>query len=232
MKVAALIPARSGSKGIKKKNIYPVAGKPLIAHTIEAAKKSRVIDKVIVSTDSDEIASVAETYGAEVPFRRPAKLSLDDTLMLDVVYHAAQWLKQNFKDIDYIALLQPTSPLRKHMHIDECVSLFDEEKMTSMVSVVEVPHQFHPHSVMTLGLDGALDDVVQNKTIIPLRQHKPKIFARNGPAILLTKIHTILHEHSLYGEKPHPYIMSEQDSIDIDEFGDISKAENALDVQS
>lgn len=117
-KVLAIIPARGGSKGIPKKNIKPLNGKPLIAWTIEEAKKSVYIDKLIVSTDCEEILEVAKEFGAEVPFKRPAELAQDDTPSVELILHAIDYLS----GYDYITLLQPTSPLRVVKDIDQCIS--------------------------------------------------------------------------------------------------------------
>jgi CMP-N,N'-diacetyllegionaminic acid synthase len=123
-KIIAIIPARGGSKGLPGKNIKRLAGKPLIAWTIEQAKKSGWIDKLIVDTDDEKIAEIARKYGAEVPFLRPKELAQDKSSIYDVIFHALDWFKKIGLDFDSVALLEPTSPLRKDDDIDNAVRLF------------------------------------------------------------------------------------------------------------
>jgi N-acylneuraminate cytidylyltransferase len=124
IRTLGLIPARGGSKGIARKNLTCLAGRPLIAHTIESAKKASSLDRVIVSTDDEEIAAVARSFGAEVPFMRPAELAEDATPDLPVFVHALEWLQQHEGYTPaFVAHLRPTSPLRTAQHIDEAVSL-------------------------------------------------------------------------------------------------------------
>ena len=136
-KTLALIPARGGSKGLPGKNIMPLAGKPVIAWSIEQALNSRCIDKVLVSTDSREIASIARKYGAEVPFLRPKALAADTSSTFDVISHAVDFLRKQGEEFDYIALVEPTSPLRANADLDRAIkSLIDhEDKADSLVSV-------------------------------------------------------------------------------------------------
>jgi CMP-N,N'-diacetyllegionaminic acid synthase len=136
-KFLAIIPARGGSKGIPNKNIMAICGKPLIAYTIEAGKKSKYIDEVVVSTDSDDIKEIAQKYGAKVPFLRPDELSNDSAKSIDLVLHAIDFYKSNNISYDYVILLQPTSPLRTFMHIDEAVEKLIKYDKTSLVSVCE-----------------------------------------------------------------------------------------------
>ena len=140
--VLGLVPARGGSKGIPRKNLIPVGGLPLIAHTILAARKSRSLDRVIVSTDDDEIAEVAERFGAEVPFRRPPEFAEDLTPDLPVFLHALEWLDRHegYKP-DLIAHLRPTSPLRTAQHIDEAVSILRGRPDADSVRSVTVPSE-------------------------------------------------------------------------------------------
>lgn len=226
MTIVALIPARGGSKGIKNKNIVPLCGKPLIAYTIEAAKNATSLDHVIVSTDSPEIAEIARKCGAEVPFLRPAELSGDETPMLDVVQHALEWCEKGFGHNKAVVLLQPTSPLRKAKHIDEAVELFCSRAVSSVVSVVEVPHQYSPVSVMALD-GGFLRPFLKDEKFIGRRQDKPLVFARNGPAVLVSAAATLRAEE-LYGANCIPYVMPANESLDIDSLEDLSLAEQIL----
>jgi CMP-N-acetylneuraminic acid synthetase len=168
---------------------------------------------VVVSTDDETIANVAQTYGLEAPFRRPPDLATDEAPMLPVLQHAAREAARGGAPADIVVLLQPTSPLRRAAHIDEAIELLQTTGADSIVSVVEVPHQFSPVSVLRLDagrlvpyLDGPL---------ITRRQEKPRVYARNGPAVLAVR-RQVLEAGSLYGDDCRPFVMSAADSIDID----------------
>lgn len=223
MSVIALIPARGGSKAIPRKNLVLLRGRPLIAYAIDAARNAGRIDRVIVSTDDDEIAAVAKSCGAEVPFMRPPELAGDTAPMLGVMQHALAWHEKEHGAEKAIVLLQPTSPLRTSTHIDEAVTLFLKEKATSVVSVIEVPHQFNPVSVMTLEA-GLLQPLMVNGPAPLRRQDKPPVYARNGPAILVSAPAT-LNAGDLYGSQCRPYLMRERESLDIDTPDDLAYAE-------
>lgn len=215
MEILGLIPARGGSKSIPNKNITLLAGRPMLAYTCEAALASQYLKRIILSTDDPTIAEVGRKCGVEVPFLRPSKLAQDETPMLDVVRHVLNWLqeKEGYKP-DIIVLLQPTSPLRKAEHIDAAVNILIKSGAESVVSVIEVPHQFNPVSVMRLE-NGKLVSFLPSPSILR-RQDKPQIYARNGPVVLVTRREIILGKNSLYGDDCRPYIMNERDSIDVD----------------
>jgi CMP-N-acetylneuraminic acid synthetase len=220
MRVVGLIPARGGSKGIPGKNIAPCAGKPLLAWTCEAALGSRRLARTILSTDSEEIAAVARTCGLEVPFLRPAALARDDTSSIDVMRHALDWLRADGETVDALALLQPTSPLRNARHIDEAVALFESEHADTVVSVVEVPHRFHPLSVMRD--EGGVLLPYEGERTTTRRQDLPPLWARNGPAILV--VASGILGTGLYGPRTLGYRMSAGDSLDVDEPADLAMA--------
>lgn len=206
MNAIGLIPARGGSKAIPRKNLAAAGGRPLIAWTIDAAHESASLARVVVSTDSDEIADVAGTLGAEV-LRRPPELSGDDTPMAAVVAHALEELAP----VDALVLLQPTSPLRRARHVDEAVALFEATGADCVVSVVEVPHRYVPSSLMHS--DG--DRLTRLHADAPvLRQQKERLLARNGPAILVLRATSIGDD--LYGGDCRGYLMGERESIDVD----------------
>jgi CMP-N-acetylneuraminic acid synthetase len=225
MNILAIVPAREGSKGIPHKNIYPLFNTPLIYYTIKAIQKSKLITRAILSSDSSEVIKVAKDYGLEVPFVRPSKLAQDDTPTLPVVKHAVKWLEEteNYK-VDYILLLQPTSPLRTENHIDEALSILINSDADSIVSIVEVPHNFNPYSIMKL----------QGKYLSPyllfdenknLRQFKPVFYARNGAAIYAFTYNCLMNKHSMYGDKILPYLMEKESSIDVDDLFDLKLCE-------
>jgi CMP-N,N'-diacetyllegionaminic acid synthase len=208
VQVVGLVPARGGSKGIPRKNLAPLAGKPLLAWTLEATRASTTLDRVVVSTDSDEIATLARELGAEV-LGRPADLAADETPMLDVVRHALRELPAP----DVLVLLQPTSPLRRAEHVDDAVRLLLESGADTVVSVVEVPHQFRPGSLMALR-DGRLEPLEPESGTHARRQDKPLVYARNGPAVLALRPERLGDD--LYGGDCRPYLMELRDSIDVD----------------
>jgi CMP-N-acetylneuraminic acid synthetase len=205
VQVLGLIPARSGSKGIPGKNLAPLAGKPLLAWTIEAARASRTLTRTVVSTESEEIATVAKELGVEALARPPA-LAADETPMLDVVRHALAELP-----CDVLVLLQPTSPLRRAEHVDEAVRLLLDARADCVVSVVEVPHQFRPGSLMWL-VEGRLVPLEEQSAA--RRQDKPVVYARNGPAVVALRPERLGDD--LYGGDCRPYVMDPRDSVDVD----------------
>jgi CMP-N,N'-diacetyllegionaminic acid synthase len=218
-----LIPARGGSKGIPRKNLAPLAGRPLIAYTIDAARLSRSLSRIIVSTDDSEIAAVSKRLGADVPFMRPAHLASDHTPMIDVVADVLATLARQDYRPDVLVLLQPTSPFRRADHIDTAVDLLISSGADSVVTVMQVPHQFTPTSLMELRgdrLDSWTDGAAPMR-----RQDKPVLFARNGPAVVATQSRVILTDHLLYGADTRAFVMSREDSFDIDEAFDLKVAE-------
>jgi CMP-N-acetylneuraminic acid synthetase len=218
MDVVALIPARGASKGIPRKNLAPLAGRPLLAWTIDAARASNTVTRTVVSTEDEEIAATARALGADV-LTRPLDLAADETPMRDVVAHALQELS----GLDVLVLLQPTSPLRRAHHVDEAVELLLSSGADSVVSVVEVPHRYRPGSLMALRGERLvrIGDEADGT-----RQEKPVVYARNGPAVLATRPSRIGAD--LYGGDCRPYVMEQRDSVDIDEPFDLELAELLL----
>lgn len=223
--VLGIVPARGGSKGIYRKNIRKLSGKPLLSYTAEAGLKSKFIDRIILSTDDHEIASVGEVYGLEVPFLRPARFATDSTPALPVILHAVKYLesKEGFTP-DYIILLQPTSPFRTTTHIDEALERLINSKADSIVSVVAVPHCFNPYSVMQLKGE-YLSPYLEYDEKLNLRQKKPVFFARNGAAIYAFTFNCLISLNSIYGDTILPYFMNKEDSLDIDDAFDWKIAE-------
>ena len=209
MKILGIIPARGGSKGIPKKNIKLLNGKPLIAHTIANALASN-LDRVIVSTDNEEISRISKECGAEVIIR-PDHLAEDKTPTLLVLQDAVSRLDEKF---DCVMTLQPTSPLRNSEHINEAIKLFESDKEAdSLVSIVEVPHIYMPEKLMSL--DGKY---LFGNSDIKRRQDVPIMYARNGAAIYITKTER-LNEY-IFGGKALPYFMNKKFSFDLDDMED------------
>jgi len=224
-----IIPARGGSKSIPRKNLYPLAGKPLISHTFDAAKGSKHLSRIILTTDDEEIASLGRQNGVEVPFIRQANLALDDTPTLPVIQNAVHFLEKSEKYVpSIIVILQPTSPLRKSHHIDEAIDILINTGADSVVSMVEIPHQYNPVSVMEIK-DGRLAPFLKGEgTRAVRRQDKPKVYARNGAAIYAVRRDTLMNLNSLFGNDCRPFMMSYEDSVDIDSDFDLKIAEMLL----
>jgi CMP-N-acetylneuraminic acid synthetase len=218
-----LIPARGGSKGIPKKNIAPVGGRPLIAWSIEAGQCARHGGRIVVSTDSEEIAAVARVCGAEVPFLRPAELARDEVPSLDSVLHALQWLESHEQyRPDYLVLLQPTSPLREAGDIDAAIELALARKADAVVSVSPVP--CHPYWTKTIGQDGRLEDFMRLPTPVSRRQELPGVFGLNG-AIYLIRPEVLVARRTWYPEPTYAYLMPPERSLDVDTPWDLRLAD-------
>jgi CMP-N-acetylneuraminic acid synthetase len=229
MNVLGVIPARGGSKGIPTKNLAPICGRPLLAYTADAVKESKTLTRAIVSTDDQRIADCARSLGLEVPFMRPSSLAADDAPMLPVLQHAIDAMRATGFEADIVVLLQPTSPLRRGEHIDAAVDCLQRMRGDSVVSVVEVPHQFNPTSVMRLD-DGLLRPFLETPAATR-RQDKPRVYARNGPAVLAVHAR-VLESGSLYGDHAWPLIMTAEESLDIDTPWDLRLAESVIAARS
>ncbi len=221
-KILALIPARGGSKRLPYKNVRPLLGKPLIAWTIEEAKKSKYLDRVIVSTDSEEITEISAKYGAETPFLRPKELATDEVQGIDVVLHAINWFRNIGELYDLLILLQPTSPLRAPEDIDKAIKLLFLKNARAVISVSKVTH--HPYWVNTLPDDGCMRDFIRKEAVNNNRQQVPDFYALNG-AIYVAFCNYILERKSFHGQGTFAYIMPEGRSVDIDSEGDFKLAE-------
>lgn len=220
--VLAVIPARGGSKGIPRKNIKELCGKPLIAWTIEEGLKSKYIDRLIVSTENEEIAEISKKYGAEVPFLRPEELSRDDTPGIEPIIHSIKWLKEHSQiEYDYICVLQCTSPFRRSRHIDEALEILINKNGDCIVSVCE--SEISPYWMKKIE-NGIMKDFIENVQFYVRRQDLPKIYRLNG-AIYIGKTSFVLKNKNWYGDNTLPYIMQKSDSIDIDDMLDFKIAQ-------
>lgn len=213
-----MIPARGGSKGIKNKNIIDLCGKPLISYTIAAAKKSRYIDSVIVSTDSEKIAEIAVSCGANVPFLRPAALALDTSTTIAAVCHAIQTLKESGDRYDVLILLQPTSPLRTKEDIDGALEKFEREGL-SIASVSKAKDS--PILLRKLTGESQMASLIGLPSTIR-RQDMPPVYRING-SIYINEISS-LSENTSFNDNICPYIMEESHSVDIDDYLDMEIA--------
>ena len=219
-----LILARGGSKGIPRKNIKILSGKPLLAYTAEAALQSKKLTRVILSTEDAEIKKIGLDIGLEIPFDRPKNLAKDCTSSLEVIIDIVSKLKKNENYVpDFIVLLQPTSPFRTNKHIDEAINKFMLSDCDSLVSVSEIPHSMSPSSAMELTDEEYLHPLKEINESTQLRQNKKKYYARNGAIYIFTN--ECLKNKTLYGKKIIPYIMDRQSSLDIDDNHDWELAE-------
>ena len=217
-RILALIPARGGSKGIKNKNIIDLCGKPLISYTIAAAKESRYVDSVIVSTDSEKIAEIAVFYGADVPFLRPATLALDTSTTLETVCHAIKKLTACGDRYDVLLLLQPTSPLRTQEDIDRALEKFAREGL-SIASVSKAKDS--PILLRKLTGKSRMESLLGLQSTVR-RQDMPPVYRVNG-SIYINEISS-LSESTSFNDNVCPYVMDESHSVDIDDYLDLEVA--------
>ncbi len=220
----AFIPARSGSKGLKNKNIKEINGKPLLAYTILAAKESGKYDVIHVSTDSEEYAEIARKWGADVPFLRPDELASDTSSTGDAIKYSLEEYKKRGMNFDTITTLQPTSPLRTGEDIMGAFDLFEKKNANAVISVCEVEHPPMWSNVLTE--DGNMIHFLETDKE-DRRQDLAQYYRLNG-AIYLSKMDYYLKASSLYNEKCFAYIMPKERSVDIDDAFDFFMAESIM----
>lgn len=222
----AIIPARGGSKGLPGKNIKLFGGQPLICHTIEVAKSSSLISRIVVSTDNEEIASISSAAGAEVPFLRPSEFATDTSMAIDAYFYTIDNLSplSESKYQSFVALL-PTVPLRSSLDIDEAIRLFECKKADSVISVTEpsVPLEWH----RKVDSNGVLRPMFPDFNALKNRQDYEETFIPNG-AIFIFDTNKLKQSRNYYMEKTYPYIMPQNRSVDIDTEFDFKVAELLL----
>lgn len=223
-RILAIIPARGGSKGIPNKNIIDLCGKPLIAYSILAAKASKYIDSIVVSTDSEQIKTVALDYGASVPFLRPAILASDTAKTIDCMLYTIQELARHNENFDCVVLLQPTQPLRKEGIIDTAISTLLDSTEDSLVSVTTVSE--HPILMRTITKEGTLKSLLPVSSTVR-RQDFPAIYRVNG-SIYVNRINENFNSSTSLNDNILPFFMEEQYSIDIDSYDDLAKAKTFI----
>ena len=229
--VLAVIPARGGSKGVPRKNIRPVCGKPLIAYTIETALAAKgLFRRILVSTDDDEIAKVARHHGAEVPFLRPAELANDKAPMIPVIQHAIRYVENDENTrVDWVCLLQPTEPFRTVQDIEQAMTLAQAGGCDSVISVVQV---FSVHPILMKRIDAGhlLPYCIEEKEGTRRQDYSPDAYMRNG-AIYLSRRDVLMERHSLWGDVIHPYVMSPERSVGVDSELDLKLVELLMQEQ-
>jgi CMP-N-acetylneuraminic acid synthetase len=227
MRILGLIPARGGSKGVPRKNVRDLCGKPLIAYTIEAARGSTALARVVLSTDDPEIAETGKLYGADVPFLRTAELARDDTPMLPVVRDAVERLEALGDRYDAVCLLQPTNPLRTPADIDACVSTLKSSRADCVVSVLPVPSEHHPYWAYFADDDGVLRLANGEASPVTRRQALPPAFHREG-SVYVVRRDVLMQRNTLYGDRVVGHLMKSGRSVNIDTPEDWERAEALL----
>jgi len=226
LQVLGLVPARGGSKGVPGKNVRPLAGHTLLEYTARAARESGVLDRVVLSTDSPDIAEAGRRAGLEVPFTRPATLAADDTPMVPVIQHALMEVSLQGWSPDIVVLLQPTSPLRRPDHIRDAVSLLRDTGADSVVTVVEVPRHLSPDYVMRIE-GGRLKPFLPDGARVTRRQDARPAYSRDGTVYAFRRS-TIERTGGIYGEDCRPLLIDARDSLSIDSPADWDEAERLL----
>ena len=221
-KFLGIIPARGGSKGISDKNIIDLNGKPLIAYTLDAVADSKLLDRCVVSTDSEEIAAIAREHGGDVPFMRPAEFATDDSLALDVLNHVIDTLKNDGEEYDYILMLQPTSPLRTGADIDACIQMAVEKNADSVFSMKKIA-DFAPQKLKVLENGQIKPFLGEEKGQSAPRNKGQDVYKRNC-AVYLTRTE-LIQAGDQFGETSYAYVMPEERSIDINDQSDVSFTE-------
>lgn len=214
-RVLGLITARGGSKGLPGKNIIEVAGLPLIAWSILSAQRSKLIDRLILSSDDQDIIKVAQSYGCEAPFERPAELASDEASSVDVVMHALQTLEDKY---DLLVLLQPTSPLRIVEDIDGCIKLLLETDAPSVVSICQVDKS--PYWMYSLSDTGVLRPIIKQENCPTRRQDSPPVYLPNG-AVYVVRCKQFCDERRFIYSQTRGYSMPINRSLDIDTADDL-----------
>lgn len=230
MEALGLIPARGGSKGIKGKNIKPLGGRPLIEYTFDAALASKRLSRIVLSTDSADIAEVGKRRGIAVPFLRPAEISADESPARSYVQHCLDFLRNNDGyEPAVIVILQPTTPSRRASDIDACVDLLLQDGSDSVVSVAELPNKYHPDWQLVISPDGLLRPYTQRtwEQVAPRRQELMPTYTRNG-AVYAFRYETFLKTRNIYGATVTPYVMPAERSVNIDDMSDWQRAESIV----
>lgn len=219
-RILGLIPARGGSKGIKDKNIKELNGKPLIAYTIEAAKGSKYIDCIMVSTDSEKIACISREFGAWVPSLRPDELAEDTSRTIDVVIYTKKMLEGMGKEFGILCLLQPTSPLRDSADIDRAIEIYYNSNCTSVVAVSEVRE--HPLLIRTIDSKGRLETLLNMNSTVR-RQDMPKYYRVNGS--IYVNATDEINENTSFNDNVLACVIDAKHGVDIDAIEDFMLAE-------
>jgi CMP-N,N'-diacetyllegionaminic acid synthase len=223
-KVLCVIPARKGSKGLRNKNIKKLNKIPLIAWSILTAKKCKLIDEIIVSTDCPKISKIAMKYGANVPFIRPKKFATDKASSFSVLKHAIDFFKKKKNYFDYIIMLEPTSPLRNSKDVDFCINKIKKDNIESLVSVTRVVDE-HPYFLYSINKKNILRPYLKKqKKLYIRRQDVSPLYYLEG-SIYISKITTLLNEKTWYHKKTQAFEVEKWKSLEIDDIDDFKLAQ-------
>ncbi len=227
MNVLGIIPARGGSKGIPRKNIVPLFGKPLLAYTAEAALSATLLTRVVLSTEDEEIARVGQTLGLEIPFMRPQELARDETPTIQVLQDVVRRLEQADDRYDAVMILQPTNPLRRSEDIDGSIALLEASGADSVISFVDVGEK-HPARMKFITADGkVIDPPFKEEFEGQRRQDLPKLYLREG-SIYLTRRSVLMEQNSVQGRDCRAWLIPEDRACNIDSPFDLFLAEQML----
>jgi len=227
--VLAIVPARGGSKGVPGKNVRRLGGRTLLEYTAAAARDAAVIDRIVVSTDSEDVAAAGRAAGLEVPFLRPAALAQDDTPMLPVIRHAIDEVTRAGWTPELVVLLQPTSPLRRPDHVARAVDLLRSSGADSVVTVVEVPKHLSPDYVMRIDA-GVLRPFLPEGERVTRRQDVRPAYSRDGTVYAFRR-DTLDRCGSIYGDDCRLLIIDARESLSIDTPEDWAAAEKILEAR-
>jgi CMP-N-acetylneuraminic acid synthetase len=227
LSVLGIVTARGGSKGIPRKNLAPVGGRPLLAYTAEAALRARRLARVVLSTDDPEIARMGEALGLAVPVLRPAELARDETPTIPVVQHMVRFLEEQGEHYDAILVLQPTNPLRRDTDIDGAIGLLEQTKADSVISFSAVGER-HPARMKSIDGEGWVEDPPFGEAFEGQpRQQLPQLYLRDG-SIYLTRHDVLMEQHSLKGARCQAWLMPPERSCNVDDLFDLRLAEFLL----
>ncbi len=229
-KILAIVTARGGSKGLPGKNIKIMNGKPLIAWTLECAKKSKFLDYIFVSTDSQKIADVSEKCGVKVPELRPEYLAQDETSSMDVLEYTINRLENQGRVFDYMILLEPTSPLRKDDDIDKMIELaIDNPESDGVISVGQV-HQEHPSIIKKINEDGYIKPYVDDLAPAYQRQQEDEAYFPYGVGYLV-RILNFKKSHTIYMDRMRPYLIERWQNYEVDDIYDFMCIETIMKME-
>jgi CMP-N-acetylneuraminic acid synthetase len=223
-RVLGLVPARGGSRGIPRKNVRLLAGKPLLAYTAECALAATRLARVVLSTEDEEIAAIGRRHGLETPFLRPAELARDDTPTLPVVRHALAELERSGDRYDAVCLLQPTHPFRRPGDVDACIEKLEREGADCVMTTLPVPPEHNPHWAYVPCADGCLHLATGELAPIPRRQDLPPAFFREG-SVYVTRRDVVMEQGSLYGRLVLGLPVDGSRSVNLDTPRDWERAE-------
>lgn len=227
MNILGIIPARGGSKGIKNKNIIELAGKPLISYSITALKNAEYVNRVVVTTDSDEIATIAKQYGAEVPFMRPSELAQDNSPTYPAIKHAVLEMEKLGFRADYIVTAQPTYPLVQPKEIDAAVKMVIEKNADSVITACELGHDCHPYNIRQINQDGTVSFWKEDEHYkFPTRQRKPKFYIFGN--IFVSSYKTVVEDGRLEGKKNYLIEIDKNNHLDVNTEEDLIEIEQVI----